>query len=152
MVSTPKKTVGTKAIKTIAVGTFSNFTTDTLEKIDLTLTGDSGPNTVTARSTLTFSSSATFSYDRDGSTYLDGGASVIITGDSSIGTVNLPATALLGTNQAEGATINMTILVAAVRDYINNNNALSDWTATASTNVLTLLLMFQDQEHLVQVH
>jgi len=136
--STPKKTVGTKAIKTIAVGTFSNFTTDTLEKIDLTLTGDSGPNTVTARSTLTFSSSATFTYDRDGSTFLDGGASVIITGDSSIGTVNLPATAVLGTTQAEGATITMTILVAAVRDYINNNNALADFTATASTNVLTL--------------
>jgi len=135
---TPKKTVGTKAIKTVAVGTFSNFTTDTLEVIDLTLTGDSGPNTVTARSTLTFNAGSTFTYDRDGSTYLDGGASVIITGDSSIGTVNLPATALLGTNQAEGATINMTILVAAIRDYINNNNALSDWTATASTNVLTL--------------
>ena len=135
---TPKKTVGTKAIKTVAVGTFSSFTTDTLERIDLTLTGDSGPNTVTARSTLTFNSSSTFTYDRDKSTYLDGGASVIITGDSSIGTVNFPASAVLGTNQAEGATITMTILVAAVRDYINNNNALADWTATASTNVLTL--------------
>ena len=32
----------------------------------------------------------------------------------------------------------MTILVEAIRDYINNNNALADWTATASTNVLTL--------------
>ena len=135
---TPKKTIGTKAIKTVAVGTFSNFTTDTLERIDLTLTGDSGPNTVTARSTLTFNSSSTFTYDRDKTTYLDGGASVIITGDSSIGTVNFPASAVLGTNQADGATITMTILVAAVRDYINNNNALADWTATASTNVLTL--------------
>ena len=135
---TPKKTIGTKAIKTVAVGTFSNFTTDTLERIDLTLTGDSGPNTVTPISTLTFSSSATFVYDRDGSTYLDGGASVTITGDSSIGTVNLPASAVLGTTQAEGATITMTILVAAVKDYINNNNALADWTATANTNVLTL--------------
>ena len=135
---TPKKTVGTKAIKTVAVGTFSNFTTDTLERIDLTLTGDSGPNTVTAISTLTFPASSTFSYDRDKSTFLDGGASVIITGDSSIGTVNFPASAVLGTNQAEGATITMTILVAAVRDYINNNNALADWTATATTNVLTL--------------
>jgi len=136
--STPKKTIGTKAIKTISVGTFTTFTTDTLEIIDLTLTGDSGPNTVTARSTLTFPSSSTFTYDRDKSTFLDGGASVIITGDSSIGTVNLPASALLGTNQADGATITMTILVAAVRDYINNNNALADFTATASTNVLTL--------------
>ena len=135
---TPKKTVGTKAIKTVAVGTFSTFTTDTLEVVDLTLTGDSGPNTVTARSTLTFPSSSTFTYDRDKTTYLDGGASVIITGDSSIGTVNFPASAVLGTNQADGATITMTILVAAVRDYINNNNALADWTATASTNVLTL--------------
>ena len=62
---TPKKTVGTKAIKTVAVGTFSSFTTDTLERIDLTLTGDSGPNTVTARSTLTFNSSSTFTYDKD---------------------------------------------------------------------------------------
>lgn len=135
---TPKKTVGTKAIKTVAVGTFSNFTTDTLEVVDLTLTGDSGPNTVTARSTLTFPSSSTFTYDRDKTTYLDGGASVIITGDSSIGTVNFPASAVLSTNHADGATITMTILVAAVRDYINNNNALADWTATASTNVLTL--------------
>jgi hypothetical protein len=135
---TPKKTIGTKAIKTIAVGAFTTFTTDTLERVDLTLTGDSGPNTITPISTLTFSSSATFVYDRDGSTYLDGGASVTITGDSSIGTVNLPASALLGTTQAEGATITMTILVAAVRDYINNNNALADWTANATTNVLTL--------------
>lgn len=135
---TPKKTVGTKAIKTVAVGTFSNFTTDTLEVVDLTLTGDSGPNTVTARSTLTFPSSSTFTYDRDKTTYLDGGASVIITGDSSIGTVNFPASAVLSTNHADGATITMTILVAAVRDYINNNNALADWTAIASTNVLTL--------------
>jgi len=135
---TPKKTIGTKAIKTVAVGTFSTFTTDTLEIVDLTLTGDSGPNTVTARSTLTFNSSSTFTYDRDKTTYLDGGASVIITGDSSIGTVNFPASAVLGTSQADGATITMTILVAAVRDYINNNNALADWTATASTNVLTL--------------
>jgi len=135
---TPKKTIGTKAIKTVAVGTFTTFTTDTLERVDLTLTGNSGPITVTPISTLTFSSSATFVYDRDGSTYLDGGASVTITGDSSIGTVNLPASSLLGTTQAEGVTITMTILVAAVKDYINNNNALADWTATANTNVLTL--------------
>jgi len=32
----------------------------------------------------------------------------------------------------------MTILVAAIKDYINANNALSDFTATASTNVLTM--------------
>jgi hypothetical protein len=135
---TPKKTTGTKAIKTVAVGTFTTFTTDTLERIDLTLTGDSGPNTVVPISTLTFSSSATFVYDRDKTTYLDGGASVVITGDASIGTVNLPASSLLGTSQANGATITMTILVAAVKDYINSNNALADWTATATTNVLTL--------------
>ena len=135
---TPKPTVGTKSIKTVSIGTFTTFTTDTLEIVDVTLTGDSGPNTVTARSTLTFPSATTFIYDRDKDTYLDGGASVIITGDSSIGTVNLPASALLGTSQANGATITMTILVEAIRDYINNNNALADWTATASTNVLTL--------------
>ena len=135
---TPKPTVGTKSIKTVSIGTFTTFTTDTLEVVDVTLTGDSGPNTVTARSTLTFPSATTFIYDRDQDTYLDGGASVIITGDSSIGTVNLPASALLGTDQADGATITMTILVEAIKDYINNNNALADWTATASTNVLTL--------------
>ena len=135
---TPKKTIGTKAIKTVAVGTFSNFTTDTLERIDLTLTGNGGPNTVTARSTLAFPAASTFTYDRDKSTFLDGGASVIITGDASIGTVNFPASAVLGTTQAEGATITMTILVAAVRNYINNNNALADWTASANTNTLTL--------------
>ena len=135
---TPKKTLGTKAIKTVSIGAFTTFTTDTLERIDLTLTGDSGPNTVVPISTLTFSSSATFTYDRDKTTYLDGGASVVITGDASIGTVNLPASSLLGTSQADGATITMTILVAAVRDYINSNNALADWTATATTNVLTL--------------
>ena len=135
---TPKPTIGTKAIKTVAVDTFTTFTTDTLEIVDVTLTGDSGPNTVTARSTLTFPSATTFIYDRDASTYLDGGASVIITGDSSIGTVNLPASAVLGTSQSNGATITMTIFVEAIKDYINNNNALADWTATASTNVLTL--------------
>jgi hypothetical protein len=135
---TPKKTIGTKAIKTVAVDTFTTFTTDTLERIDLTLTGDSGPNTVVPISTLTFSSTATFTYDRDKTTYLDGGASVVITGDASIGTVNLPASSLLGTSQVDGATITMTILVAAVKDYVNANNALADWTATATTNVLKL--------------
>ena len=135
---TPKKTIGTKAKKTVSVGAFTTFTTDTLEKINLTLTGDSGPNTVTAISTLTLSSSATFTYDRDGSTSPDGGASVIITGDASIGTINLPAISVIGTTQAEGATITMTILVAAIKDYINNNNVLSDFTASSSTNVLTL--------------
>jgi len=137
---TPKVTIGTKAKKTVAVGTFSQFQTDTREIVDITVTGDTGPNVVNQITTLTFPSSATFTYDRDQSSYLDGGASAVIKGSSShgIGDVSFPAISILGTNQANGATINMTIFVAAVRDYINSNAALSDFTATASTNVLTL--------------
>ena len=135
---TPKKTIGTKAIKTVAVSAFSDFTTDVLEVVDLLVTGDTGPNTVNAQSTLAFPSATTFVYDRSQTTHLDGGASAIINGDSSIGNVSFPAIAVLGTNYADGATITMTQFVAAVRDYINNNFALSDFTATATTNTLTL--------------
>ena len=134
---TPKKTIGTKAIKTVAVSAFSDFTTDVQEIVDLTVTGDTGPNTVNAASTLAFPST-TFTYDRNQVTYLDGGASAIINGDASIGNVSFPAISVLGTSYADGATITMTQFVAAVKDYINANNALSDWTASASTNTLTL--------------
>jgi len=135
---TPKKTIGTKAVKTVAVSAFSDFTTDVLEVVDLTVTGDTGPNTVNAVSTLTYPSSTTFIYDRNKTTHLDGGASAIINGDASIGNVSFPASAILGTDYADGATITMTQFVAAIRDYINSNNALADFTATASSNVLTL--------------
>ena len=137
---TPRRTVGTKAKKTIAVASFSTFTTNAREVVDLAITGDTGPNVVNQITTLTFPSSATFTYDRDQSSYLDGGASAVIKGSAShgIGDVSFPAKVILGNDQADGATINMTTFVAAVRDYINSNAALSDFTATASTNVLTL--------------
>ena len=135
---TPKKTVGTKAIKTVAVSTFSDFTTDVLEVVDLTVTGDTGPNTVNAVSTLTYPASTTFTYDRNKVTHLDGGASAIINGDASIGNVSFPASAILGTNYADGATITMAQFVEAIKDYINANNALADFTATVASNVLTL--------------
>ena len=135
---TPKKTVGTKAKKTVSVATFSNFTTDVLEVVDLGVTGNSGPVTVNAASTITYPSSATFTYDRDQSTHLDGGASAVINGDSSIGSVSFPAISILGTDYANGATITMTQFVAAIRDYINADKSLSDFTASASSNVLTL--------------
>ena len=136
--ATPRVTTGTKTAKTIAVSTFSNFTTDVLEVVDLSVTGDTGPNTVNAASTLTYPSSSTFTYDRNKTTHLDGGASAVINGDSSIGNVSFPASAILGTDYADGATITMTQFVAAIRDYVNANNALADFTATASSNVLTL--------------
>ena len=136
--ATPRVTTGTKAAKTVAVSTFSNFTTDVLEVVDLSVTGDTGPNTVNAVSTLTYPSSSTFTYDRNKTTHLDGGASAVINGDSTIGNVSFPASAILGTDYADGATITMTQFVAAIRDYINANNALADFTATASSNVLTL--------------
>ena len=137
---TPRRTVGTKAKKTISVGTFSTFQTNTREVVDLAITGDTGPNVVNQITTLTFPSSATFAYDRTQSNFLDGGASAIIKGSAShgIGDVSFPAVVILGNNHNNGATINMTTFVAAVRDYINANNALGDFTATASTNVLTL--------------
>jgi len=134
---TPKKTIGTKAKKTITLSDFSSFTTDTLEIQDLSVTGDTGPNTVNAVSTLAFPST-TFTYDRNQTTHLDGGASAIINGDSSIGSVSFPAISVLGTNYANGATITMPQFVEAVKNYINANNALSDWTASVSTNTLTL--------------
>jgi hypothetical protein len=136
--ATPRVTTGTKAAKTVAVSTFSNFTTDVLEVVDLSVTGDTGPNTVNAASTLTYPSSSTFTYDRNKTTHLDGGASAVINGDSTIGNVSFPASAILGTSYADGATITMTQFVAAIRDYINANNALADFTASASSNVLTL--------------
>ena len=135
---TPKKTVGTKSIKTVSVSTFSSFTTDVLEVVDLTVTGDTGPNTVNAVSTLTYPSGTTFTYDRTKATHLDGGASAVINGDASIGNVSFPASAILGTNYADGATITMAQFVEAIKDYINANNALADFTATAASNVLTL--------------
>ena len=136
--NTPRITTGTKAIKTVAVSTFSNFTTDVLEVIDLTVTGNSGPSTVTAISTISFPASTTFTYDRNTVTHLDGGASAVINGDSTIGNVSFPASAILGTNYANGATITMTQFVEAIRNYVNANNALSDFTATSSTHILTL--------------
>jgi len=135
---TPKPTIGTKAIKTVTVGNFSSFTTDVSEVVDLTITGDTGPNTVNAVSTLTYPSATTFTYDRNKTTHLDGGASAIINGDSSIGNVSFPASSILGTNYADGATITMAQFVEAIKDYINANNALADFTATAASNVLTL--------------
>ena len=71
-----------KLAKTVAVSTFSNFTTDVLEVVDLSVTGDTGPNTVNAVSTLTYPSATTFTYDRNKTTHLDGGASAVINGDS----------------------------------------------------------------------
>ena len=136
--SSPKATIGTKAVKTVAVATFNNFTTDVLELVDVTVTGSTGPSTVNAINTLTFPAAATFTYDRNGTTYLDGGASAIINGDASIGSVSFPAISILGSTQAHGATINMTVFAAAVRDYINSNNALADFTASSNTNNLTL--------------
>jgi hypothetical protein len=135
---TPKPTIGTKAIKTVSVGTFSSFTTDVAEVVDLTVTGDTGPNTVNAASTLTYPSATTFTYDRNRTTHLDGGASAIINGDSSIGSVSFPAIAILGTDYADGATITMAQFVEAIKDYVNANNALADFTATVASNVLTL--------------
>lgn len=135
---TPKKTTGIKSIKTVSVSTFSDFTTDVLEVVDLTVTGDTGPNTVNAVSTLTYPSATTFTYDRNKTTHLDGGASAIINGDASIGSVSFPASAILGTSYADGATITMAQFVEAIKDYINSNNALADFTATVASNVLTL--------------
>jgi len=135
---TPKKTIGSKSIKTVSVSTFTDFTTDVLEVVDLTVTGDTGPNTVNAVSTLTYPSATTFTYDRTTATHLDGGASAIINGDASIGSVSFPASVILGTNYADGATITMTQFVEAIKDYVNANNALADFTAEAAANVLTL--------------
>ena len=137
---TPRRTVGTKAIKTISVGTFTTFQTNVQEVVDIFITGDTGPNLVNQITTITFPFSATFTYDRTQSNYLDGGASAVIKGSAThgIGDVSFPAVSVLGDSINNGATINMTTFVAAIRDYINANNALSDFTATASTSVLTL--------------
>ena len=136
---TPKKTVGTKSRKTVTVSSFTSFTTDVQEVIDLSITGDTGPNTVNSVDTLTFPSGTSFTYDRNQTTYLDGGASAVINGSaaSGIGSVSFPAISVLGTDYADGATITVNQFVEAVKDYINDNKALSDFTVTASANVLT---------------
>ena len=135
---TPRVHIGTKVIKDINVGSFTSFTTDTKEVVDIAITGDSGPNVVDAVVTVTFPSALTFSYDADGSGFADGGVTIKLIGDTSIGTVVFNAIQVLGTDHSEGDTINMTTLVDAIKDYINDNRTLSNWTATASTNVLTL--------------
>jgi len=135
---TPKKTIGTKAIKTVSVGAFTTFTTDTSEVVDLTLTGNTGPTTVTAINTAVLPSASTFVYDREKATYSNGGATVTLVGNAGIPTVSFPAFRVLGTTQANGATITMTILAAAIKDYINSNFSLSDITATVNTNTITL--------------
>jgi hypothetical protein len=134
---TPKKTIGTKAIKTVAVGTFSDFTTDTLEVVDLTVTGNTGPNAVVAKSTLTFPASS-FSYDKSGSTYPDGGASFVVNGDSTIASYSMPAKFVLGDDHDQGDTISMEVFVSAIAAYINANKALPGFTATVNARVLTL--------------
>jgi len=136
--NTPKATIGTKAIKTVAVSTFPSFTTDVLEVVDLSVTGDTGPITVNSVTELEFPSATSFVYDRNQVTYLDGGASAVISGDASIGSVSFPAIAVLGTSYADGATITIDQFVDAVKDYINSNLALADFTASASSNTLTL--------------
>ena len=135
---TPRVHIGTKVIKDIDVGTFTSFTTDVKEVVDINVTGDTGPNVEESVETVTFPSSLTFSYDADGSSYADGGVTIKIIGDSSIGTTTVNAIQLLGTDYSEGDTITMTNIVEALKDYINANSALANWTATASTNVLTL--------------
>jgi hypothetical protein len=136
----PKATVGTKSKKTITVGSFTSFTTDVQEIIDLSVTGDTGPNTVNSVDTLTFPSGTSFTYDRSQTNYIDGGASAVIKGTTAtgIGNVSFPAISVLGTDYADGATITVNQFVEAVKDYINDNKALSDFTATSAANVLTL--------------
>ena len=135
---TPKKTIGTKAIKTVSVGTFTQFTTDTSEVVELALTGNTGPSTITAINTAVLPAASTFVYDREKATYSNGGATVTLVGNAGIPTVSFPAFRVLGNTQANGATITMTILAAAIKDYINSNFSLSDITATVNTNTITL--------------
>jgi len=135
---TPRVTNGTKAVKTVTVSSFTNFTTDVREIVDLTITGDSGPNTVNSESTLEFPAGTSFTYDRSQTNHLDGGASAVINGDASIGSVSFPAISILGTSYADGATITIDQFVDAIKDYVNNNFALADFTASATANVLTL--------------
>ena len=132
---TPRAHLGTKVIKDIDVGTFSSFTTDVKEVVDINVTGDTGPNTVNAVNTITFPSSLTFDYDTSAG---DGNATITIVGDTTIGSATFNAILVLGSSYNNGDTITMTNLVEAIKDYINNNKAFANWTATASANVLTL--------------
>ena len=141
---TPRRTVGTKAKKTISVASFSTFQTNTREIIDLAITGDTGPNVVNQATRFVIHTSQSFIFDKTQSNYLDGGASIVIKGSSShgIGEVSFPAISVLSDSINNGATISPAVFLQAVRDYINNNNALPDFTATVGTVNLNNMLFY----------
>jgi hypothetical protein len=135
--ATPKVHIGTKPIKEIDVTSFTPFTTDNPEVIDILVTGDTGPNTINAVNDITFPNALTFTFDKNQTTYPDGGATVTLVGDATIGSVTISAISVLSAYN-NGDTITMPQLIGGIRDYINANQTLADSTATAAGDVLTL--------------
>ena len=135
--ATPRVHIGTKPIKEIDVTSFTPFTTDNPEIIDVLVTGDTGPNTINAVNEITFPNALTFIFDKNQTTYADGGATVTLIGDATIGSVTISAISVLSAYN-DGDTITMPQLVGGIRDYINANQTLADSTAVAAGDILTL--------------
>lgn len=135
--ATPRVHIGTKPIKEIDVTSFTSFTTDNPEIIDVLVTGDTGPNTINAVNEITFPNALTFIFDKNQTTYADGGATVTLIGDATIGSVTISAISVLSAYN-DGDTITMPQLVGGIRDYINANQTLADSTAVAAGDILTL--------------
>ena len=111
------------------------------EIISMNITGDAGPNTVSAVYTLTADDTAgddannltsLFTYNQ---TTLNGGCLLTITDNN--GTHRIPANALTGLT--EGSTVSTSVFFTAVATYINDNSLPEfDWSAESNANELEL--------------
>ena len=135
---TPRRVAGAQQIYTLTNGLLSTASIDKEEVIEVDLdtastnSTDTGPNVVNAKSTITTPTLSTtqFRYDRNGTTYLDGGASYTLVGDATIGTVSIPAILAIGNAIPDNAIVTFSNFKTYIVNYINNNFALSDWVAT----------------------
>ena len=135
---TTKAHLGATSEFTATVPYRSSFYTDMTERVSYTATIDSGPNLEYAVTILTFPFGTSFTYDADASIYADGGATISLQGDSTIGLVVTNALLLLGNTYNDGDTVTIEQLLTAFVTYINNDNVLADWTASRSGHTLTL--------------
>ena len=135
---TPRRVAGAQQIYTLTNGLPSTASIDKEEIIEIWLdptdnnSPDTGPNVVNAKSTITTPTLSTtqFKYDRNGTTYLDGGASYTLVGDATIGTVSIPAILAIGNAIPDNSIVTFSDFKTYIVNYINNNFALSDWVAT----------------------
>ncbi len=136
--NTPRRVAGAEQIYDITNTLSSTVSIDKEEIIEIHFdptnnnSPNIGPNVVNAKSTITTPTLSTtqFRYDQNGTTYLDGGASYTLVGDSTIGTVSIPAKLAIGNSIPDNTIVTFSNFKTYIVNYINNNFALSDWVAT----------------------